>query len=118
MRILKQTLTKKWFDLILSGEKLEEYREIKKHWVSRICTKHAGAIGGDLMDRHKVIAHNIKHYDAIEFTNGYGNHMPKILIECNGINIGRGKPEWGAPTDKDVFIEQLGKILETKNIKQ
>jgi len=117
MRILKLTLTKKWFTEIYLLRKPEEYRTIKKHWVSRICTKHVGVIGGDLMDKHKVIAHNIKHFDAIEFTNGYGNHMPKILIESKGISIGRGNPDWGAPIDTDVFILSLGKILETKNIK-
>ena len=25
----------KWFDMILSGEKREEYREIKPYWISR-----------------------------------------------------------------------------------
>jgi len=29
---LHLTLTKNWFDLILSGEKKEEYREIKPYW--------------------------------------------------------------------------------------
>jgi len=29
MKILEMTLKKKWFDMISSGEKKEEYREIK-----------------------------------------------------------------------------------------
>ena len=32
MKYLQLTLKKKWFDLILSGEKKEEYREIKPYW--------------------------------------------------------------------------------------
>ncbi len=36
MKILKLTLKKKWFDLILSGDKKEEYREIKPYWVRRL----------------------------------------------------------------------------------
>ena len=36
---LHLTLKKKWFDLILSGEKKEEYREIKDYWCKRFCSK-------------------------------------------------------------------------------
>ena len=36
MNILHLTLTKNWFDLILSGEKKEEYREIKPYWEKRL----------------------------------------------------------------------------------
>ena len=35
-RILSLTLQKKWFDMILSKEKKEEYREVKDHWMTRI----------------------------------------------------------------------------------
>ena len=31
------TLQKKWFGMILSGEKQEEYREIKPYYTSRFC---------------------------------------------------------------------------------
>ena len=33
------TLKKNWFDLILSGEKKEEYREIKPYWEKRLIGK-------------------------------------------------------------------------------
>ena len=32
-KVLHLTLKKEWFDLILSGDKKIEYREIKNHWV-------------------------------------------------------------------------------------
>lgn len=113
---LNLTLKKEWFDKILSGEKTEEYREIKRHWVSILCTKHVGEMGGDLMDRHHVIAYRIKPYfKKICFTNGYGNHRPSFDIECKGISIGKGNPEWGAP-DEDVFIISLGKITAKRNM--
>ena len=35
MATLQLSLKKKWFDMILSGEKKEEYREVKNHWISR-----------------------------------------------------------------------------------
>lgn len=37
MKILHLTLKKKWFDMILSGEKKEEYRDTKEFWLRRLC---------------------------------------------------------------------------------
>jgi len=36
MEILHLNLKKKWFDMIASGEKKEEYREMKKYWIKRM----------------------------------------------------------------------------------
>ena len=36
MKILALTLKKRWFDKIESGEKPEEYRELKYYWVNRL----------------------------------------------------------------------------------
>jgi hypothetical protein len=36
MRVLHLTLKKKWFDMIASGEKKEEYREDKEYWRRRL----------------------------------------------------------------------------------
>lgn len=33
---LKLVLKKKWYDMIESGVKLEEYRDIKPHWTTRL----------------------------------------------------------------------------------
>ena len=38
-KILHLTLKKKWFDMILSGEKTDEYREIKPYWTKRLIPK-------------------------------------------------------------------------------
>lgn len=35
-KTLHLNLKKKWFDMILSGEKTEEYREIKGYWIDRL----------------------------------------------------------------------------------
>lgn len=34
--MLTMPIKKKWFDMILSGEKKEEYREIKPYWTIRL----------------------------------------------------------------------------------
>lgn len=90
MRILHLTLKKQWFDLIASGVKREEYREMKPYWHVRLQNKT---------------------YDAIQFRNGYGKHAPAMLIELKEILCGIGVAEWGAPTEESVYILRLGQIL-------
>ena len=45
---------KKWFDLIQSGKKKVEYREIKPYWTRRLLDSEG----------------NVKKFDVIEFRNG------------------------------------------------
>ena len=35
-KVLKLTSKRKWFDMILSGEKTEDYREFNDYWKSRL----------------------------------------------------------------------------------
>ncbi|MBF4991074.1 ASCH domain-containing protein [Methylophilus sp. QUAN] len=95
MKILYLTLTKEWFDLIVSGVKTVEYREIKPYWAKRLLNKDGTP----------------KHFDAVHFRNGYGRSNPNALLEYQGLGVGRGRVEWGAPPDKDVFNLNLGEVL-------
>lgn len=117
VRNLHLTLTKRWFDMILSGEKTEEYREIKRHWIVQLLSNREyltdkndidgiGGIGGV----------RFKHPDTITFRNGYSKNAPTMTVECKGIKIGEGNPNWGAEPNTEYFVISLGKILETKNI--
>ena len=36
--VLTLTVSKQWFDMIVTGEKTEEYREIKPYWIKRLTT--------------------------------------------------------------------------------
>jgi hypothetical protein len=94
MKILHLTLKKKWFDMIASGEKKEEYREMKPYWDKRLVGKR---------------------YDAIQFRNGYAKDCPTMMIELNGIFSGWGITEWGASERETVYILMLGKILSIDN---
>jgi len=89
MRILHLTLKKKWFDMIASGEKREEYRELKPYWHKRLTKK----------------------YDVIQFRNGYRKDSPKITVELKEVCKSLGIVEWGAPEAHPVYILRLGKIL-------
>ena len=90
MKILYLTLNKKWFDLIKSGEKTEEYREIKPYWEKRFEGINSG---------------------MLHFKNGYSKKAPHFIIELKGTEIREGKEEWGAEKGKKYFVLKLGKIL-------
>ena len=91
---LHLTLKKKWFDMIASGVKKEEYREMKPYWHKRLMGK--------------------KKYDRILFRNGYSKTAPKLLVELIAITSSLGIVEWGAPENQEVYILVLGAILDVR----
>lgn len=103
MRVLELTIKKKWFDMIASGEKKEEYREIKKHWISRLCET-------------KNMLDGCKEWFAVRFTNGYSKSSPTILLECYGVDFGYGKKEWGAIEGREYRIKKCFRL--EKRLKQ
>ena len=94
MKVLHLTLEKKWFDMIASGKKREEYRAMKPYWHKRLLNKS---------------------YDAIRFRNGYQINAPNMLVELRELLSGLGIIEWGAPEKESVYILRLGKILDLHN---
>lgn len=93
MRILHLTLKRRWFDMILSGEKTEEYREIKDYWTRRLASK-------------------LPIPDRVRFRNGYRPDSRVIVCELKSIDVGHGRPEWGAP-EEVCYVLKLGSIVET-----
>jgi len=91
MNILHLTLKRKWFDMILSGEKKEEYREIKPYWRKRLLRKS---------------------FDAIHFRNGYAKDARCLPSRSRGCTGNLGIVEWGAPEGEEVFILRLGEIIK------
>mgnify|MGYP003461339716 FL=1 len=104
--VLYLTLKKKWFDMILSGEKKEEYREVKRYWIQRLCNEVEYELGGSWEEVYKK-------FNRREFTNGYSKNAPKMIVECKGIRIGEAKPEWSDNWQGEVFIISLGEILHS-----
>jgi hypothetical protein len=98
MRILTLAIKKKWFDMISSGIKKEEYRKIDPYFCSRF---------------DKPITH-------IKFTNGYGKKVPSVTVELIGMWKGIPKPEWsdgeGTVEGSEVFILTLGEIIKPESI--
>lgn len=103
MKTLKLTLNKQWFDLIEKGIKTEEYREIKDYWVKRF------------KEMSLTRFEPFKHFDYVEFTNGYNSKSPKIILECKGIEVGIGNPDWGAIENTKYFVIKLGCEVSRQN---
>ena len=121
--ILKQP----WFGMVSTGRKTEEYRELTPHWVRRLLAsvEHV-PFGEDILrpvdlpkDATQVIPENVKQllfsgnlavrpFRNVNFGHGYRKGRSSVTLPIEGITIGRGRPEWGAPGDRDVFIIRLG----------
>lgn len=91
-------IKKKWFDMLLSGEKKEEYREIKSYHMTRFQT----------LFPTKTNTQNII------FRNGYSKKSPQFEAVCS-FRVGKGKTEWGAEKDKNYFILKILCITKIMN---
>jgi len=107
MKILDLPLKKEWYEMIESGIKAEEYREIKPYWVKRFLGLDQPIL---FSKRYGYETCNVKGYTHIRFRYGYTKRT--MLFELDDIRIGQGKTEWGAPKDQKVFILKLGNRKE------
>jgi len=114
-KTLKATLKNKWFDMIDSGEKPEEYREITQYWISRLLTdfstdpdKNPIKLNGG---SYKAIE-----YDEVHFFNGryFSERLRNMKLEYKGLTIGTGKQEWGATPGANYFVIKLGSKIACK----
>lgn len=83
-------IKKQWFDMILSGEKTEEYREIKPYYTTRFQSLWRGSLIGGKAERR------------IMFRNGYSSRSPSFIAICT-IDKGTGREEWGAEPGKEYY---------------
>ena len=134
--VLKLTVTKEFFDLIKSGEKPEEYREIKPYWMTRLlhCNSYSGIkltskewekafndilsacqASNDFTEELEYHLDNwyleYKDYSHVEFKNGYSKNAPTIITECNGISIGNPTKQGAQLFKGNVFIISLGAVV-------
>lgn len=109
MKTLHLPLKKEWYDMIESGVKTEEYREVKPYWINRLLKY--GDIWGSIEDIIRLGSIGMlifKDYEKVKFSYGYTKRTMTFMIEY--ITVGKGRNEWGAP-EEDVFIIKLGNRL-------
>ena len=108
-RVLQLALKNQWFDMIASGRKKEEYREVKDYWMKRI----AGVDGCGSSYNFNIMSNRgnkCKEFDYIYFKNGYHKDALVMLLKCKGITVALGKRVWGAPNHRS-FVIKLGCII-------
>ena len=124
MENLQLSLKKQWFEMTKSGIKKEDYREINEYWTKRL---FRDVDKDELQDLIKGLQegrniewaglfhlHFLKEFEVNIMTLGYpkSTDTERILkLKHKGIEIGYGKPEWGAEPNKLYFIIKHGAIL-------
>lgn len=107
-------IKKKWFDMIASGEKKEEYREIKPYYKTRFYNAIKKELDKETFAQQVtavVLYDNTVMLDVI-FRNGYSKNSPKIKCKCIFKGRGQGKEEWGAEPGKEYYILEILEIMK------
>ena len=135
-KTLHLVLKRKWFDMIRSGEKKEEYREPRYYWYRRLLNVDREGYGhfcescdGDFEDLfraandsfysftqllQRAIEEGIfeyKDFEFVQFQLDYYKDAPRMTFEIDEIFIGKGREDWGAEPDKLYFVIKLGKRI-------
>lgn len=96
MATLDLVLKYTYYDMILTGIKREEYREIKPYWTKRI-------------NRSFSSCRLFREVNRVRFHRGYTSTTMTYAVR--EVVIDTGKPEWGAKPDKKYYVIRLGKRL-------
>ena len=106
-------IKKKWLDMILTGEKKEEYRQIKSYWTVRI-VHWLGFPDSETDVVMELLREKRTEKELpVILQNGYGADAPEVEVMCT-LSIGTGKEEWGAAPGKAYFrfhIEKVSKFM-------
>lgn len=125
---LKFVLKRRWYDLLESGEKPEEYREITPYWIKRLFYNQV------YKPRHKfkindgeaaffaqvpsALAQAIESRLLVPkagtavFYLGYAKNRPQFARQILSITVGTGHPEWGATPGKEYLVIKVGEKIQ------
>lgn len=120
MDTLKLILKRNWFEMIKSGDKKEEYREITPYYLNRLLVQVDGKKINEeyvsnpiLLDQLKkdLASNNPKKFkckfDAVTFYLGYAPNRPSMTKKIESITINTGSSNWGAVPNKEYFVIKL-----------
>lgn len=106
-------IKRKWFDMIRSGKKKEEYREIKPYYKARFYNAIKEVLDKETFAQQAtnlILYDNTVMIDVI-FRNGYSKNSPQIKCKCIFKGKGQGRIEWGAEEGKEYYILEILKIV-------
>lgn len=128
---LHLVIKKKWYDMITSGEKTEEYRAVTNYWAARLLAipdrdedgvlnahcrfgieRKAPEFTPDYWKVRLELGELIPiDYDKVAFHLGYAKDRPTAVFALEDLSIGTGKSEWGAKKGVEYFILKIGKRI-------
>jgi hypothetical protein len=97
--VLHLVLKRKWFDMIKSGEKKEEYRDITPYWSRKFAN-------GKIKIKGKYY-----HPTDVVLCFSLGYTMNRIAYKCEGMKVGFPKSEWAINFYDQKFILQIGERI-------
>ena len=122
-KTLHLVLKRKWWDMIASGEKMEEYRDVCHYWATRLLDEQYRWYSqnidypNDFIDwlcfglEHKDIA--FRSYENVCFHLGYTNNTMTFKITSMNVMYGEVcRQEWGAEPNKYYFVISLGERVD------
>ncbi|PCJ57326.1 MAG: hypothetical protein COA65_09715 [Rhodospirillaceae bacterium] len=126
-KTLHLNLKRNWYNAVLSGAKVEEYRELTNYWFKRLFgvylyEKETG-VKYNNRETYATLAQNLdlimQHNNPIAFetitvSNGYAKNRDQFIVELKRVKIGTGQMVWGAQYKRKYFILELGKVLVRK----
>ena len=116
-KMLTLPIKKKWFDMLLSGEKKQEYREIKPYYTRRFqkilspdLTRKDGSESPPWIEACRAGQYAKTPFKVL-FRNGYSAASPSFVADVC-LSIGGGKESWGAEAGKDYYVLEIQKIYQ------
>jgi len=133
MKALYLVLIGKWYDMIESGEKPEEYRDITPYWLQRIFEMPIFEIPTIEEDTQYISVDettaqfysNPKHFELLReaiakgvlrprfkevtFQRAYPKNPPRMTRPLVSVSVGTGNPAWGAVPNKNYLKLKLVK---------
>jgi len=113
-KVLLLILKEPWYSTQESGEKLEEYKNLKEWMIIRlfnvpqlmkdqnVCRNTAISyiVYSIIENDFSLISQYQKEYDVIKFQHAYDKTAPFFITKYNGWKYKRGSSKWGAELGK------------------
>ena len=114
--MLTLPIKRKWFDMILSGEKPEEYRDKTEYYETRFMN-HFGyiLINGKLVKADWLKEIKKEDRQPVVFRNGYSRNSPSFVAMCS-LSVGTGNPERGAEKGKEYYKLKIHEIIRKDGV--
>ena len=114
--MLTLPIKKPWFDMILSGEKKEEYREIKPYYTKRFQKILAPYYldNNNFWDRQWMEECSAGWFSTdtfqVVFRNGYSSDSPSFVATV-ALSVGCGKEKWGAEPGALYYVLTVNELF-------